>query len=208
MAYKKAPEQLKLCLTYFLSQFLIFAPDFRVLNAVHQFFELKIYLLTGRYYVSPKCLDPFFLSQYLTNLMHKICFTISFISCLYMFRAHVFIIRRSKLHYTASGIIAPIKLVKYWDKYTEMHGQQNVKKSRPSATFPVVKRAGGWNIVLLFEVWTYIKRENSVQLRHQPSYTLIATPTTFSTFLMLPLSATSFVCVCVCVCVCVWMVRW
>jgi len=48
------------------------------------------------------------LSQYLTNLMHKICFTVSFISCLYMFRAHVFIIRRSKLHYTASGIITPI----------------------------------------------------------------------------------------------------
>ena len=37
--------------------------------------------------------------------MHKICFTISFISCLYMFRAHVLIIRRSKLHYTVSGII-------------------------------------------------------------------------------------------------------
>jgi len=50
----------------------------------------------------------FFLSQYLTNLMHKICFTISFISCLYMFRAHVLIIRRSKLDYTASGIITPI----------------------------------------------------------------------------------------------------
>ena len=31
------------------------------------------------------------------------CFTISFISCLYMFRAHVLIIRRSQLHYTASG---------------------------------------------------------------------------------------------------------
>jgi len=45
------------------------------------------------------------LSQYLTNLMHKICFTISFISCLYMFRAHVLIIRMSKLHYTASVII-------------------------------------------------------------------------------------------------------
>jgi len=30
------------------------------------------------------------------------------ISCLYMFRAHVLIIRRSKLHYTASGIIRPI----------------------------------------------------------------------------------------------------
>ena len=28
-----------------------------------------------------------------------------FISCLYMFRAHVLIVRRSKLYYTASGII-------------------------------------------------------------------------------------------------------
>jgi len=40
--------------------------------------------------VLPKCgLRTQYLSQYLTNLMHKICFTISFISCLYMFRAHV-----------------------------------------------------------------------------------------------------------------------
>ena len=31
-----------------------------------------------------------------------------FISCLYMFRAHVLIIMRSKFHYTASGIITPI----------------------------------------------------------------------------------------------------
>jgi len=31
-----------------------------------------------------------------------------FISCLYMFRVNVFIIRRSKLYYTASGIIIPI----------------------------------------------------------------------------------------------------
>ena len=38
----------------------------------------------------------------------KFCFTISFISCIYMFRAHVLIIRRSELHYTASGIITPI----------------------------------------------------------------------------------------------------
>ena len=30
------------------------------------------------------------------------------ILCLCMFRAHVLIIRRSKLHYTASGIITPI----------------------------------------------------------------------------------------------------
>ena len=38
----------------------------------------------------------------------QICFTVSFISCHYMFRAHVLIIRGSKLHYTASGIITPI----------------------------------------------------------------------------------------------------
>jgi len=38
----------------------------------------------------------------------NLCFTISFISCLYLFRAHVLIIRRPKLHYTASGIIIPI----------------------------------------------------------------------------------------------------
>jgi len=37
------------------------------------------------------------------NLFHN-----KFISCLYMFRAHVLIISRSKLHYTASGIITPI----------------------------------------------------------------------------------------------------
>jgi len=53
-------------------------------------------------------LKEVFLSQYLTNLMHKICFTISFISYLYMFRAHVLTIGRSKLYYTASGIITRI----------------------------------------------------------------------------------------------------
>ena len=40
--------------------------------------------------------------------MHKILFYNKFISCLYMFRAHVLFIRRSKLYYTASGIITPI----------------------------------------------------------------------------------------------------
>jgi len=35
--------------------------------------------------------QPFYLSLYLTNLMHKICFTISFISYLYMFRPHVLV---------------------------------------------------------------------------------------------------------------------
>ena len=43
-----------------------------------------------------------------------------------MFRAHVLINRRSKLHYTASGVITPIggRLV---HRLREMHGQQNVK---------------------------------------------------------------------------------
>ena len=69
----------------------------------------------------------YFLSQYLTNLMHKICFTISFISCLYMFRAHVPIIRRSKLHYTA--LMHTYKCASSWLN-TEMHDQQKVKKIR------------------------------------------------------------------------------
>ena len=37
--------------------------------------------------------------------------TYRFISCLYMFRAHVLIIRRSNLHYTASYIITPIGVI-------------------------------------------------------------------------------------------------
>jgi len=40
--------------------------------------------------------------------MHKILFYRKFISRLYMFRAHVFIIRKSKLYYSAYGIITPI----------------------------------------------------------------------------------------------------
>ena len=47
----------------------------------------------------------YFCLSNLTNLMHKILFYNKFISWLYMFRAHVLIVRRSKLHYTVSGII-------------------------------------------------------------------------------------------------------
>ena len=65
--------------------------------AHHQ--EFKI-LYTASVIITLK--QIFNLSQYLTNLMHKICFTISFISCLYMFRPHVLIIRRSKLKYNYS----------------------------------------------------------------------------------------------------------
>jgi len=55
-----------------------------------------------------------YLSHYLTNLMHQICFTVSFISSLYMFRAHVLIIRRSKLHYTASGNGCKGCVMQFW----------------------------------------------------------------------------------------------
>ena len=59
-----------------------------------------------------------YLSQFLTKLMYKILFYSKFISCFYMFRAHVFNVRSSKLHYTASGIVtlkqvSGLKLLKY-----------------------------------------------------------------------------------------------
>jgi hypothetical protein len=40
--------------------------------------------------------------------MHKICFTISLFHAFTCFEHHVLIVRRSKLYYTASGIIIPI----------------------------------------------------------------------------------------------------
>ena len=40
--------------------------------------------------------------------MHKICFTISLFHASTCLEDHVLIVRRSKLYYTASGIITPI----------------------------------------------------------------------------------------------------
>ena len=40
--------------------------------------------------------------------MHKICFTISLFHACTCFEHHVLIVRRSKLYYTASGIVTPI----------------------------------------------------------------------------------------------------
>ena len=56
----------------------------------------------------------------LTNLMHEILY--KFISCLYMFRAHMLIVRRSQLYYTASGIItlkkvSGVKLLNYFSNF-------------------------------------------------------------------------------------------
>jgi hypothetical protein len=39
--------------------------------------------------------------------MHKICFTINLFHASTCFEHHVLIVRRSKLYYTASGIITP-----------------------------------------------------------------------------------------------------
>ena len=75
-----------------------------------------LYLFHNKFYfmplhVSSTCAHHQEVKIALHNLWYHhtyIYFTISFISCLYMFRAHVLIIRRSKLHYTASGIITPV----------------------------------------------------------------------------------------------------
>jgi len=40
--------------------------------------------------------------------MNKICFTISLFQASTCFEHHMLIVRRSKLYYTASGIITPI----------------------------------------------------------------------------------------------------
>ena len=63
-------------------------------RSVLKVFYMKLYLhsLVDKlkwFYKNARCYNKNYLCQYLTNLMHKICFTISFISCLYMFRAHV-----------------------------------------------------------------------------------------------------------------------
>ena len=40
--------------------------------------------------------------------MHKICFTVSLFHASTFFEHYVLIVRRSKLYYTASGIITPV----------------------------------------------------------------------------------------------------
>ena len=124
------------------------------------------------------------LSQYLTNFMHKICFTISFISCFCMFRAHVLIINRL-VHETVDNRgrviqfwppddghicskhveawnktycktkILCIKLVKYWHKYTETHGQQNFKIFE-SSSHQISLACLFWNKVLKSVNYTFV----------------------------------------------------
>ena len=61
----------------------------------------NVQIFKNTYYT--KIFISVFNQLYVQNLFHN-----KYISCLYMFRAHVLIIRRSKLHYTAFGIITPI----------------------------------------------------------------------------------------------------
>ena len=67
-----------------------------------------------------------YLSHHLTNLMHKICFTISFISRLYMFRAHALIIRQSKLLYTASHYISLYLTISHYISLFNQLDEQNL----------------------------------------------------------------------------------
>ena len=103
--------------------------------------------------------------------MHKICFIISLFHACTCFEHHVLIVRRSKLYYTVSGIITLIggrpvhglseawnkliikqilwiKLVNYWDKYTEMHGQQNIKINKDVSLMFI-----GPCIIVIVEEW-------------------------------------------------------
>jgi len=59
------------------------------------------------WHLTDRATQSIYLSNW-PNWCTKFLFYNKFISCLYMFRAHVLIIRRSKLHYTSSGIITPI----------------------------------------------------------------------------------------------------
>jgi len=155
-----------------------FLPGIVVLNLSSNVFSCFISFMNNKTPFSSEEHLPIFISVISQLDAQNFLFYNKFISCLYMFRAHVFIIRRSNLYYTASGIITPIgsrpvhgtatyrcddtrgcvmqfwppddehmcskrveawnklivkqkilciKLVNYWDKYTEMHGQQNDK---------------------------------------------------------------------------------
>ena len=70
--------------------------------AHHQ--EVKIALHSLWYHPTSTCFE-----HMCSSSGGQICITQPLVSShLYMFRAHVLIIRRSKLHYTASGIITPL----------------------------------------------------------------------------------------------------
>ena len=64
-------------------------------------------MLHGRFFYQLVRLSDLFIPV-INQLDTQNLFYNTFISRLYMFRAHVLIIRRSKLYYTASGIITRI----------------------------------------------------------------------------------------------------
>ena len=70
--------------------------------------EVKIVLYSLWYHHTYRCGDT---RVCIIHLMHKICVTISLFHASTFFEHHVFIVRRSKLYYTASGFITPIGVV-------------------------------------------------------------------------------------------------
>ena len=66
--------------------------------------------------------------------MHKICFTINLFHASTCFEHHVF---ESWNKFIVKQILC-IKLVNYEDKYTEMHGQQNIKICKSDGGTPLM----------------------------------------------------------------------
>jgi len=64
--------------------------------------------------------------------MHKICFTISLFHASTCFEHHVLTLRRSKLYYTASGIITPMCddtrgcIIQFLTSWRWAHGARNM----------------------------------------------------------------------------------
>ena len=81
---------------FFYNKFIICLYMFRALCAHHQEVKIVLYSIWYRH----TCRWP--------SLMHKIFFIISLLYACTCFEHYVLIIRRSKLYYTASGIITPV----------------------------------------------------------------------------------------------------
>ena len=70
-----------------------------------------------------------------------------------MFRAHVLeTCRGMKLKLVVKQILC-IKLLKYWDKYTEMHGQQNFKIGTVGLVLLMMFIVGNSGVLLGVQYW-------------------------------------------------------
>ena len=90
----------------FYNKFITRLYMFRILCAHHQ--EVKIVLYSLWYHHTYRCDDTRGCIIIINQLDALNLFYNKFISCLYMFRTHLLIVRKSKLYYTVSGIITPV----------------------------------------------------------------------------------------------------